>query len=92
QATDLAHGKRIQLDAAAVTAAPVTKAPSTAAPSTAAPSTGLPSNPAKPNTAKPNTATPIAVIDPAERLVGLVEIIDGRARVLVNFPTDGLLA
>jgi len=44
------------------------------------------------NPAKPNTPTPIAVIGPDGRLVGLVELVDGRARVLVNFPTDGVLA
>ncbi len=41
---------------------------------------------------KPDAPTPIAVIAPGERLVGLVELVDGRARVLVNFPTDGVLA
>ena len=33
---------------------------------------------------------PIAAIAPNGRLVGLVENVDGRARVLVNFPTDAL--
>ena len=41
---------------------------------------------------KPDAPTPIAVIAPGDRLVGLVELVDGRARVLVNFPTDGVLA
>jgi len=49
--------------------------------------TGLPHKPAE-----PNAPTPIAVIGPDGRLVGLVELVDGRARVLVNFPTDGVLA
>jgi len=44
------------------------------------------------NPAKPNAPTPIAVIGPDGRLVGLVELVDGRARVLVNFPTHGVLA
>ncbi|TAL45280.1 MAG: tRNA pseudouridine(55) synthase TruB [Salinibacterium sp.] len=33
---------------------------------------------------------PIATIGPHGRLIGLVENIDGRAKVLVNFPTDAL--
>jgi tRNA pseudouridine55 synthase len=35
---------------------------------------------------------PIAAIAPDGRLAGLVEVRDGRARVLVNFPTDEVLA
>jgi tRNA pseudouridine55 synthase len=33
-------------------------------------------------------AAPIAALAPDGRLIGLVAIVDGRARVLVNFPTD----
>lgn len=47
-AVDLAHGKRIPLDAA---------------------------------------PDPIAVLDPDDRLIGIVEVAGGRARILVNFPT-----
>jgi tRNA pseudouridine55 synthase len=34
------------------------------------------------------SAGPVAALDPAGRLVGLVEAQDGRARVLANFPSD----
>lgn len=50
EADDLAHGKRIAIDA--------------------------------------DASGPIAAIAPDGRLVGLVENVDGRARVLVNFPPD----
>jgi tRNA pseudouridine55 synthase len=32
---------------------------------------------------------PIAALAPGGTLIGLIAIVDGRARVLVNFPTDG---
>jgi tRNA pseudouridine55 synthase len=31
---------------------------------------------------------PIAALGPDGRLIGLIEVTGGRARVLVNFPTD----
>ena len=34
---------------------------------------------------------PVAALDPHGRLIGLVQIDDGRARVLVNFPADEVL-
>jgi tRNA pseudouridine55 synthase len=33
---------------------------------------------------------PIAAIGPSDRLVGLLDIVDGRAHVLANFPADGM--
>jgi len=33
-------------------------------------------------------SAPVAAIAPGERLIGLVEVIDGRAHVLANFPAD----
>lgn len=38
------------------------------------------------------TSGPIAAVAPDGRLVGLVEEVDGRARILVNFPPDGAAA
>jgi len=35
-------------------------------------------------------AVPAAAIGPDDRLVGLVEVIEGRAHVLANFPPDGV--
>ena len=34
---------------------------------------------------------PVAALDPRGRLIGLVQIDDGSARVLVNFPADEVL-
>ena len=51
QAADLAHGKRVALDAA-------------------------------------DSPGPIAALAPGGALIGLIAIVDGRARVLANFPTD----
>jgi hypothetical protein len=34
----------------------------------------------------------VAAITPDDRLGGLVEVTSGRARVLVNFPSDEVLA
>lgn len=36
----------------------------------------------------PDTPTPVAVIDPADRLVGLISVKKERSRILVNFPTE----
>lgn len=36
----------------------------------------------------PDTASPVAVIDPTDRLVGLINVKKERSRILVNFPTE----
>ena len=36
----------------------------------------------------PDTPGPVAALAPGGTLIGLIAIVDGRARVLVNFPTD----
>lgn len=38
--------------------------------------------------ALPGKGGPVAAVGPDGRLVGLVEIVDGRARILVNFPAE----
>ena len=38
--------------------------------------------------ALPSAAGPVAAVAPDGRLVGLVEVVDGRARILANFPPD----
>jgi tRNA pseudouridine55 synthase len=35
-----------------------------------------------------DTAGPVAALAPGGTLIGLVAIVDGRARVLVNFPSE----
>jgi tRNA pseudouridine55 synthase len=37
-------------------------------------------------------ASIVAAVTPDDRLAGLVEVTGGRARVLVNFPSDEVLA
>lgn len=37
---------------------------------------------------EPHSSTPLAAIAPDGRLQGLIEVVDGRARVLSNFPRD----
>lgn len=36
----------------------------------------------------PQLSSPVAAIGPNDRLVGLVEVIDGKAHILANFPPD----
>lgn len=54
----------------------------------------LPASPGEPRgeSADRSAPGPLAAIDPDGRLVGLVESVDGRARVLVNLPPDGMPA
>ncbi|MGV8911844.1 MAG: tRNA pseudouridine(55) synthase TruB [Rhodoglobus sp.] len=35
---------------------------------------------------------PVAVVNPAGRLIGLAEVVDGRTRILSNFPADAVAA
>lgn len=40
----------------------------------------------------PVGAGPLAVVNPAGRLIGLAEVVDGRTRILSNFPADAVAA